>query len=79
MNTDVELQVNFHAGLKVQDIKGGIHPITVKQLLDGSYNIRISKSKKGMAANQEFILNWRPELGAGTQPANFTQQVNGDE
>ena len=79
LNTDVELQINLHAGFKVQDIKSEFHPITVKQLSDGSHDIKISKGKKDMVANQDFVLNWRPELGAGPQSAHFTQQVNGDE
>jgi Ca-activated chloride channel family protein len=76
VNSDIELQVNLQAGFEVQDIKSEFHPITVKQLSDGSHNIQISKNNQ---ANQDFVLNWRPELGAAPQSAHFTQQVNGDE
>ena len=75
-NTDIELQVNLHAGFEVQDIKSEFHPITIKQLSDGSQHIQILK---GSVTNQDFVLNWRPELGAAPQSAHFTQQVNGDE
>jgi Ca-activated chloride channel family protein len=75
-HTDIELQINLHAGFEIQNIKSEFHPITVKQLSDGSHNIQISK---GRIANQDFVLNWRPKLGAAPQSAHFTQQVNGDE
>ncbi|MFQ3189881.1 MAG: Ca-activated chloride channel family protein [Paraglaciecola sp.] len=75
-NTDIELRLNLHAGFEVQDIKSEFHPITVKQQLDGSHHIHISK---GNVANQDFVLNWRPELGAAPQSAHFSQQVNGHE
>ncbi|MFT4807638.1 MAG: Ca-activated chloride channel family protein [Paraglaciecola sp.] len=75
-NTDIELRLNLHAGFKVQDIKSEFHPITVKQLSDGSHYIQISK---GNVANQDFVLNWRPELLDAPQSAHFSQQVNGDE
>ena len=73
---DIDLQVNLHAGFEIQDIKSEFHPINVKQLSDGSHHIQISKDN---LANQDFVLNWRPELGAAPQSAHFTQQVNGDE
>lgn len=76
LNNTIELQVNLHAGFEVQDIKSEFHPITVKRLSDGSHNIQI---KKDSIANQDFVLNWRPELGASPQSAHFTQLVNGDE
>ncbi|WP_339719221.1 marine proteobacterial sortase target protein [uncultured Paraglaciecola sp.] len=72
----IELQVNLHAGFEVQDIKSEFHPITVTQLSDGSQNIRIQKDT---VANQDFVLNWRPEFGAAPQSGHFTQLVNGDE
>jgi Ca-activated chloride channel family protein len=75
-NTDIELQINLHAGFEVQNLKSEFHPIIVKQLSDGSHHIQISK---GNIANQDFVLNWRPKLGAAPQSAHFTQQVNGDE
>lgn len=75
-NSKIELQVNLHAGFEVQDIKSEFHPITVKRLSDGSHDIQI---QKGSVANQDFVLNWWPELGAAPQSAHFTQQVNGDE
>jgi len=70
------LQVNLQAGFEVQDIKSEFHPITVKRLSDGSHNIQI---QKGSIANQDFVLNWLPELGAAPQSAHFTQLVNGDQ
>ena len=73
---DIDLQVNLHAGFEIQNIKSEFHPINVKQLSDGSHHIQISKDN---LANQDFVLNWRPELGAAPQSAHFTQQVNGDE
>jgi len=73
---NTELQVSLQAGFEVKDIKSEFHPITVKQLTDGSHHIQISK---GSVTNQDFVLNWRPELGAAPQSAHFTQQVNGDE
>ncbi|GAC19119.1 VIT domain-containing protein [Paraglaciecola arctica] len=75
-NSNIELQVNLHAGFEVQDIKSEFHAVKVKQLSDGSQHIQLSK---GDVANQDFVLNWRPELGAAPQSAHFTQQVNGDE
>jgi Ca-activated chloride channel family protein len=75
-NSDIELQVNLHAGFEVDAIESEFHPITVKQLSDGSHHIQIAKNS---VSNQDFVLNWRPELGAGPQSAHFTQQVNGDE
>jgi Ca-activated chloride channel family protein len=75
-NDNIELQVNLHPGFEVQEIKSEFHPITIKQLTDSSHHIQISK---GSVANQDFVLNWRPELGAAPQSAHFTQQVNGDE
>ena len=78
-NTNIELKINLHAGFEVQDIKSEFHPITVKRLSDGSHHIQITKGNKGKVANQDFVLNWRPELGAAPQSAHFTQQVNGDE
>lgn len=75
-NTDIELRLNLHAGFEVQYIKSEFHPITVKQQLDGSHHIHISK---GNVANKDFVLNWRPKLGAAPQSAHFSQQVNGDE
>jgi Ca-activated chloride channel family protein len=76
LNNTIELQVNLHAGFELQDIESEFHPITVKRLSDGSHNIQI---KKDSIANQDFVLNWRPELGASPQSAHFTQLVNGDE
>ena len=75
-NTNIELQVNLQAGFEVQHIKSEFHAITVKPLSDGSHHIQISEDN---GANQDFVLNWRPELGAAPQSAHFTQQVNGDE
>lgn len=75
-NPDIELQVNLHAGFEVNAIESEFHPITVKQLSDGSHHIQIAKNS---ASNQDFVLNWGPELGAGPQSSHFTQQVNGDE
>jgi Ca-activated chloride channel family protein len=75
-HNDIELQVNLHAGFEVQDIKSEFHPIAVKQLSDGSHHIQISK---GNIANQDFVLNWKPEFGAAPQTAHFSQLVNGDE
>jgi Ca-activated chloride channel family protein len=75
-NTDIELRLNLHAGFEVEDIKSEFHPITVKQLSDSSHHIQISK---GHVANQDFVLNWRPKLGAAPQSAHFSQYVNGDE
>ncbi|MEP1444503.1 MAG: VIT domain-containing protein [Paraglaciecola sp.] len=74
--TAIDLQVNLQTGFEVQDINSEFHPITVKRLSDGSHNIQI---KKDSIANQDFVLNWRPELGAIPQSAHFTQLVNGDE
>jgi Ca-activated chloride channel family protein len=76
VNPDIELQINLHAGFEVQDIKSEFHPISVKRLSDGSHHIQLLK---GSVANQDFVLNWRPELGAVPQSAHFTQQINGDE
>jgi Ca-activated chloride channel family protein len=73
---NTELRVSLHAGFKVKGIKSEFHPITVKRLTDGSHHIQISK---GSVTNQDFVLNWRPELGAAPQSVNYTQQVNGDE
>jgi Ca-activated chloride channel family protein len=73
---NTELRVSLHAGFEVKDIKSEFHPITVKRLTDGSHHIQISK---GSVTNQDFVLNWRPELGAAPQSAHYTQQVNGDE
>jgi len=75
-NANIELLVNLHAGFEVQDINSEFHAITVKQLSDGSQHIQISEDE---LANQDFVLNWRPELGVAPQSAHFTQQVNGDE
>ena len=72
----IDLQLSLHAGFDVQDIHSEFHPITTKRLSDGSHHIQLSK---GELANQDFVLNWRPELGAAPQSAHFTQQVNGDE
>jgi Ca-activated chloride channel family protein len=73
---NTELRVSLHAGFEVIDIKSEFHPVTVKQLTDGSHHIQISK---GSVNNQDFVLNWRPKSGAAPQSAHFTQQVNGDE
>lgn len=75
-NNTIDLQVNLQPGFEVQDINSEFHPITVKRLSDGSHNIQI---KKDSDANQDFVLTWRPELGAMPQSAHFTQLVNGDE
>lgn len=75
-NTNIELHVNLHAGFDVQDISSEFHPITIKQLPDGSHHIQITKDN---IANQDFVLNWSPELGAAPQSAHFTQLINGDE
>lgn len=75
-NNTIELQVNLHAGFELQEIKSEFHPVTVKQLSDGSHNIQLSE---GSIANQDFVLNWTPELGSVPQSAHFTQLVNGDE
>jgi Ca-activated chloride channel family protein len=66
----------LHAGFEVQDIKSEFHPITIKKNAEGVHHIQLSK---GNVADQDFVLNWRPELGAAPQSAHFTQQVNGDE
>ncbi|MBL4631029.1 MAG: marine proteobacterial sortase target protein [Paraglaciecola sp.] len=75
-NTDIELRVNLQAGFEVQDIKSEFHPISVKRQSDGSHHIQLSK---GSTTEKDFVLNWRPKLGAAPQSAHFTQQVNGDE
>jgi Ca-activated chloride channel family protein len=76
LNSEIELLVNLHPGFDVVDIKSEFHPISTKQLSDGSHHIQLQKSN---GANQDFVLNWRPELGAAPQSAHFSQQVNGDE
>ncbi|HAQ48424.1 MAG TPA: marine proteobacterial sortase target protein, partial [Glaciecola sp.] len=75
-NSNIELNINLHAGFEVQDIKSEFHPITIKKNAEGGHHIQLSK---GNVADQDFVLNWRPELGAAPQSAHFTQQVNGDE
>jgi Ca-activated chloride channel family protein len=75
-NTDIELRIKLHAGFEVLDIKSEFHPITIKNLPDGGHDIQLSK---GNVANQDFVLNWRPEFSAAPQSAHFSQQVNGDE
>ena len=73
---EIELQVNLHAGFEIDKIESEFHPITDKQLSDGSHHIQLAKSNVN---NQDFVLNWQPELGAEPQSSHFTQQVNGDE
>ncbi|WP_299076104.1 marine proteobacterial sortase target protein [uncultured Paraglaciecola sp.] len=73
---NIELQVHLQAGFSVQNISSEFHPIKINPLPDGSQHIQLVKNSQ---ANQDFVLNWQPELGAAPQSAHFTQLVNGDK
>jgi Ca-activated chloride channel family protein len=73
---NIDLSINLHAGFDVEHIHSEFHPVTTKQLSDGSFQIQLAEQT---IANQDFVLNWQPELGANAQSAHFSQQVNGDE
>jgi Ca-activated chloride channel family protein len=76
LSSNIDLQLNLHPGFDLQDIQSEFHAITTKQMSDGSVNIQLSPQDR---ANQDFVLNWRAELGATPQSAHYTQKVNGDE
>ncbi|MFT2089677.1 marine proteobacterial sortase target protein [Paraglaciecola sp. 2405UD69-4] len=73
---NIQLAVHLQAGFDLEHINSEFHPITQQRLADGSYKINL---QSGHHANQDFVLTWRPELGANPQVAHLTQHINGSE
>jgi Ca-activated chloride channel family protein len=68
--------VNLDTGLPLASIESPYHNIVVEPHADNSQTVVLGN--EWMASNRDFVLQWRPEQGAGPQAVLFTEK-QGDE
>lgn len=72
----VALAITLDAGLPLAEVKSLSHDVTIAAKGEGR---RIITLRDGaVPADRDFVLEWRPRVGAAPEPAVFAEQVGGD-
>ena len=73
---NISIEVALHSGVALRRIDSEFHAIETNKLAEGHYLITLAPSA---IANQDFVLNWQPELSTTAQTVHFQQTVNGQQ
>jgi len=72
----VALAVRIEAGMALVRLTSPSHPIDVEQESHGIYYVELRDGTT--PANQDFVLEWEPEVGSAPRAVLFTQQRDGE-
>ncbi|MCP4656419.1 MAG: marine proteobacterial sortase target protein [bacterium] len=72
----VALAVRIEAGLPLAHLTSPSHPINVEEQSGRIYYVELRDGTT--PANQDFVLEWEPEVGSAPRPALFTQERDGE-
>ncbi len=72
----VSLRVSLDAGLPLDRIASLYHPVSIEERAEGRWLITLADGS--VPADRDFLLEWRPAVGAEPQAAVFAEEIDGD-
>ncbi len=72
----VTLAITLDPGLPLSELKSLYHPVAIVNLDDRRRRITLAEGRT--PANRDFVLEWRPKLGATPEAAVFAEERDGE-
>ncbi|MDH3917008.1 MAG: marine proteobacterial sortase target protein [Rhodospirillales bacterium] len=72
----VSLRVSLDAGLPLEQIASLYHPVSIEERAAGRWLITLADGS--VPADRDFLLEWRPAVGAEPQATVFAEEIDGD-
>mgnify|MGYP001812954971 CR=1 FL=1 len=77
LDRPVEISVEIDAGFPLVDVESSSHPIRVQARKGDVYSVRLDEGP--IQADADFVLGWRPRVGAEPSAALFREHWAGDD